>query len=178
MSRSAVAKEYGFAAILGLTDGILTALTLAAGSIIGSRTGLSISLGLRVASASALAGGVVFLTAELARRNHELVHAEQQLNLLSHGRLATTRLGHFVVVESSKATIVVVASNFVGALLPFLVGLISKSAFIPICSALVMLGALGVTIARVTYRSKVLWATSLMIAGALLTALGLWLRII
>jgi len=119
MSRSAVAKEYGFAAILGLTDGILTALTLAAGSIIGSRTGLSIFLGLRVASASALAGGVVFITAELARRNHELVHAEQQLNLMSHGRLATTRLGHFVVVESSKATIVVVVSNFLGALLPF-----------------------------------------------------------
>jgi hypothetical protein len=154
MSQSAVAKEYEFAAVLGLTDGILTALTLAAGSIIGSKTGLSISLGLRVASASALAGGVVFLTAELARRNHELVHAEQQLNLMSHGRLATTRLGHFVVVESSKATIVVVASNFLGALLPFLVGLISKSTLIPIYSAVIMLGALGVTIAMVTYRVK------------------------
>lgn len=178
MSKKIVAKEYEFAAVLGLTDGILTALTLAAGRIIGSRTGLSVSLGLRVATASALAGGVVFFTAELARRNHELVHAEKQLNLLSHGRLATTRLGHFVLVESSKASIVVIASNFSGALLPFLVGLISHFAWIPICFALALLSALGVIIAEVTYRSRILWGVSLMIAGASLTVLGLWLRIV
>lgn len=178
MSKKVVTKEYEFAAVLGLTDGILTALTLAAGRIIGSRTGLSVTLGLRVATASALAGGVVFFTAELARRNHELVHAEQQLNLLSHGRLATTRLGHFVLVESLKATIVVIASNCFGALLPFLVGLISRVAWVPICFALILLGVLGVSIAKVTYRGKIRWAVSLMLAGAALTALGFWLRIV
>lgn len=178
MSKKPFTKEYKFAVVLGLTDGILTALTLAAGRIIGSRSGLSVSLGLRVATASALAGGIVFFTAELARRNYELVHAEQQLNLLSHGRLATTRLGHFVLVESSKATIVVIVSNFFGALLPFLVGLISQFPWIPICFALILLGALGVTIATVTYRNRVRWAASLMLAGAALTILGLWLRIV
>ena len=178
MSKNVVTKEYEFAAVLGLTDGILTALTLAAGRIIGFRTGLSVTLGLRVATASALAGGVVFFTAELARRNHELVHAEQQLNLLSHGRLATTRLGHFVLVESLKATIVVIASNFLGALLPFCVGLISRVAWVPICFALILLGVLGVSIAKVTYRGKIRWAVSLMLAGAALTVLGLWLRIV
>lgn len=178
MRLKARTKKYEFAVVLGLTDGILTALTLAAGRILESPTGVSLSVGLRVATASALAGGVVFFTAELARRNHELVHAEQQLNLLSHGRLAATRLGHFVLVESSKATIVVIASNFLGALLPFLVGLVSQLRWVPICFALVLLGILGVIIAMVTYRSKIRWAASLVIAGSALVILGLWLRIV
>ncbi len=178
MSKKVTTKKYAFAVVLGLTDGILTALTLAAGRILGSRNGVSLSIGLRVATASALAGGVVFFTAELARRNQELVHAEQQLNLLSHGRLAATRLGHFVLIESSKATLVVIASNFFGALLPFLVSFISQFRWVPICFAVVLLGVLGVTIAAVTYRSKIRWAASLMIAGTALAALGLWLRIV
>lgn len=178
MSKKVTARQHEFAVVLGLTDGILTALTLAAGRIVESRTGLSLTLGLRVATASAFAGGVVFFTAELARRNHELVHAEQQLNLLSHGKLATTRLGHFVLVESSKASAVVVVSNFLGALLPFLVGLISHFAWIPICFALISLGALGAAIATVTYRSRMQWVASLILAGAALTVLGLWLRIV
>lgn len=178
MNRRVNTKKYQFAVVLGLTDGILTSLTLAAGRIIESQNGVSLSIGLRVATASALAGGVVFFTAELARRNHELVHAEQQLNLLSHGRLAATRLGHFVLIESSKATIVVIASNFFGALLPFLVSLISRLRWVPICFALILLGVLGMAIATVTYRSKVRWALSLVIAGSALVILGLWLRIV
>ncbi len=178
MSKNITTKKYQFAIVLGLTDGILTALTLAAGLIVESRNRVSLPVGLRVAVASALAGGVVFFTAELARRNQELVHAEQQLNLSSHGRLAATRLGHFVLVESSKATIVVIASNFFGALSPFLVSLISQFRWVPIYFSIVLLGILGLTIATATYRSKILWTGSLMIAGGALTALGLWLRIV
>ena len=85
---------------------------------------VSPSLAMRVAAASAVAGGVVFFTAEVARRNQELVHAEQQLNLVAHGQLATTRLGHFVLMESSKAALTVVGSNFLGALSPLLAGLL------------------------------------------------------
>jgi VIT1/CCC1 family predicted Fe2+/Mn2+ transporter len=107
-----------FAAVLGLTDGLLTVLTLAAGRMIQSQSGLPFSLAMRVAAASSVAGGVVFFTAEVARRNQELVHSERQLNLVARGHLATTRLGHFVLTESSKAALTVIGSNFLGALSP------------------------------------------------------------
>lgn len=172
-------RRGAFAVVLGLTDGMLTALTLAAGRMVRSQSGLSISLAMRVAAASAVAGGIVFFTAELARRNQELVHAERQLNLLSHGRLATTRLGHFVLVESFTAAFTVTGSNFLGACLPFLAGLIFRRVVLaPILCTLLLLGALGAVIAKATYRSKTLWITGLVIAGGALAGLGVWLQIV
>jgi VIT1/CCC1 family predicted Fe2+/Mn2+ transporter len=179
VSRRILKSQEAFAAVLGLTDGVLTVLTLAAGRMIESRRGLPFSLAMRVAAASALAGGVVFFTAEVARRNQELVHAEQQLNLLGHGRLATTRLGHFVVTESSKAALTVLGSNFLGALSPLLAGLLWRHIlWAPVGFSLVLLGLLGAMIARATYRNTMLWTTGLILTGALLALLGIWLRIV
>jgi VIT1/CCC1 family predicted Fe2+/Mn2+ transporter len=179
MITSILRRREAFAVVLGLTDGMLTALTLAAGRMVRSQSGFSISLAARVAVASAVAGGVVFFTAELARRNQELAHAERELNLLSHGRLATTRLGHFVLIESSTAAFTVTGSNFLGALLPFLAGLIFRRfAWAPIVFTLLLLGALGAIIAKATYRSRALWITGLMVAGVVLAGLGVWLQIV
>jgi len=172
-------RREAFAAVLGLTDGLLTVLTLAAGRMIRSQSGLPFSLAMRVAAASSVAGGVVFFTAEVARRNQELVHAERQLNLVTRGHLATTRLGHFVLTESSKAALIVIGSNFLGALLPLIAGLIwRRFVWGPICFSILSLGALGAIIAKTTYRSAMLWTTGLMIAGAVLATLGIWLRIV
>ena len=165
--------------ILGLTDGILTALTLAAGRLLRSSQEVPPFLALRIATASAFAGGIVFLAAELARRNYELVHAERQLNLRSHGYLATTRLGHFVMMESAAASVIAIAANFLGALTPFLIGITARqTGWAPVCFAILMLGLLGLTIAKITYRRTLLWAVGLMLAGLALTALGYWLQIV
>jgi VIT1/CCC1 family predicted Fe2+/Mn2+ transporter len=172
-------KREAFAAVLGLTDGVLTVLTLAAGRMIHAQSGLPFSLAMRVAAASSLAGGVVFFTAEVARRNQELVHAERELNLVARGRLATTRLGHFVLTESSRAALTVIGSNFLGALSPLIASLIWKRFVLgPLCLSIISLGVLGGVIARATYRNSVLWASGLMLAGAVLAALGIWLRIV
>ncbi len=172
-------RRQAFAAVLGLTDGILNSLTLAAGRLIEPGKGFSLSLALRVGVASALAGGVVLFTAELAQRNYELVHAERQLNLASHGQLATTRLGRFVLIESSRAALTVILSNFVGALAPLLIGMTLRGyRWAPIAFAVLLLGGLGVLIAHVTYRNKVWWGVGLMVAGLALSALGVWLHIV
>lgn len=179
MSRRIFNRRQAFAAVLGLTDGILSSLTLAAGRLIEPRGGLSLSLMLRVGGASALAGGVVFFTAEVAQRNYDLVRAGRQLNLASHGRLATTRLGHFVLVESSGATLTVIVSNFAGAFAPLLMGLTLRAyRWTPIGFAVLLLGVLGILIAHVTYRNKAWWGAGLMVAGAALSALGIWLHIV
>jgi VIT1/CCC1 family predicted Fe2+/Mn2+ transporter len=172
-------RRQAFAAVLGLTDGILNSLTLAAGRLIQPQNGLSLSLMLRVGAASALAGGVVFFTAEVAQRNYELVRAGRQLNLASHGRLATTRLGHFVLMETSGATLTVIGSNFAGAIAPLLVGLTMRAyPWTPIAFAVLLLGVLGILIAHVTYRSRAWWGGGLMVAGAGLSGLGIWLHIV
>ena len=172
-------RRQGFAAVLGLTDGILNSLTLAAGRLIEPDNSLSLSLALRVGVASALAGGVVFFAAEVAQRNHELVHAERQLNLAARGRLATTRLGNFVLRESSGATLTVIGSNFVGALAPLLMGLMLRAhPWTPIAFAVFLLGGLGILIAHVTYRSKAYWCGGLMVVGGGLSGLGIWLHIV
>lgn len=179
MKRRIFNRHQAFAAVLGVTDGVLTSLTLAAGRMIHPQNRLSGSIAVRVAIASALAGGIVFFTAEVARRNYELVHAERQLNLISRGYLATTRLGHFVLVESLEAAVIVMASNFLGALAPLLAGSIFKQyAWMPIGLAIILLGALGVSIAQVTHRGRILWATSLMVVGTTLALLGIWLHIV
>jgi VIT1/CCC1 family predicted Fe2+/Mn2+ transporter len=181
MNHSFPTRRHSFAAVLGITDGILTALTLASARIIqaNSHHSFPLSLAVRVATASALAGGVVFFTAELAQRNFELVHAERELNLAARGYLATTRLGHFVLVESLGAATVVTASTFLGAFLPLLLGATFREfPWTPIGFAIALLGILGALIGRVTYRSKFRWATALMGTGGALTFLGVWLHIV
>lgn len=179
MSARILNRRQAFAAVLGLTDGMLSSLTLAAGRLIERGNRLTPSLALRVAIASALAGGVVFFTAEVAQRNHELVHAEHELNLASHGRLATTQLGYFVLVESLGAAFTAVVSNFVGALFPLLTSVVLRGdVWVPIAFAVVLLGVLGVLIAQATYRSRLWWPVGLMLAGAALSGLGIWLDIV
>lgn len=179
MSWRTFIRQRAFAAVLGLIDGILTALTLASGRIIQADNRPTLSLALRVAIASALSGGIVFFAAELARRNYELIHAERELSLVSRGYLATTRLGHFVLLETFQTTLVVVLSNFVGALAPLLAGpMFRQFAWMPICFAIVSLGILGILIAQVTHRGRIRWAVSLMIVGTAVAGLGIWLHIV
>ena len=111
-----------FPLVIGPVDGILTALTLAAGRILTPDQPIDISLALRIALAASLSGGFVFFVAEYARLRGELVHAARHLNLASTGRLATSRLGQEVLRESVLGTVIAAATGFGGALLPLILG--------------------------------------------------------
>lgn len=172
-------REHAFPLVVGVCDGILTALTLAAGLVIGSQAPLRMSLALRIAAASSLSGTFVFFTAEYARLRGELVHAERQLSLTSGGRLATTRLGRAVLAESLAGAGLSSICNFAGALIPLALGaLLPDPAWLAIAAAIVALGLLGAVVAHAVRGNPIRWVTGLMAAGGILTLVGLRLHVV
>jgi predicted membrane protein (TIGR00267 family) len=165
--------------VLGLTDGTLNTLVLAAGRVTSRVHNVSLGLALRVA-ASALASGVfVYFVARYAELRAELVHAERELNLTSHGRLAVTRLGRQVFVESVWSAAVASVSAFFGSLVPFAPALMAPQyPLAPVFAALAVLGGLGAGLARVTYASAWRWSISLVFGGVLFWWVGAKLKIL
>jgi len=166
-----------FDLVAGLSDGILTALTLAAGTILNPASSISISIALRVGAFSAITGMFIFFIARYEDLRIELVEAERQLNLTSHGRFASSRLGRTVLLEAAQSALVVGSSSFCGALLPLAIG-----AFLPgwvaLAAALAILLLLGIFLAKVVYGNPIRWAIGLSIGGVILTYVGMRLNII
>jgi predicted membrane protein (TIGR00267 family) len=165
--------------IAGFCDGILTALTLAAGRIVASASPISLGLALRVATAGASSSVFMFAVAHYAQSRGELSEAERQLNLTSHGKLANSRLGREVLLESAAAAIIGSASGFCGSLIPLLVGVMVPGArWLAIATALAVLAVLGAFLATTVQGRPLRWAVSLMLAGGALAYLGMRLRLI
>lgn len=165
--------------VAGLCDGILTALTLAAGRMVGAESTLAAGLALRVAVAGASSSGFMLFVAHYSQLRSELSEAERQLNLTSHGQLAASRLGRAVLLESGAAAVVGGIAGFCGALLPLLVGVLVPSIpWLAIAAALVVLGVLGAALAIAAHGRPVVWALVLAAAGAVLAYLGMHLKLI
>jgi hypothetical protein len=64
------------------------------------------------------------LRPDIANSGVKLVHAERQLNLTSHGRFASSRLGCEVLREAAEAAALSSLSSFLGALTPLIVAVI------------------------------------------------------
>jgi hypothetical protein len=88
-----IRPEHRLDVVAGVSDGMLTALTLAGGRMIGASGGLSGGLALCVAAAASVTQIFVFFVARYAQFRQALVHAERQLNLTTPGLLASTRPG-------------------------------------------------------------------------------------
>jgi VIT1/CCC1 family predicted Fe2+/Mn2+ transporter len=171
-------RERMFPLLIGVVDGILTALTLAAGLIFSTGSALNLSLAVRISTASALSGAFVFFVAEYARQRGALIHAERQLSLTTRGRLAATRLGRIALYEAMSGAALAIVFNFLGALLPLLVGaLLPGLSWLAAVVAIALLGALGVGIARAVSGNVIWWAIMLMLAGVLLMLAGVQLHI-
>jgi VIT1/CCC1 family predicted Fe2+/Mn2+ transporter len=170
-------KAQWFALVIGLTDGILTSLTLAAGHLFHGQPP-TIDLSLRVAVGSAICGAFVFVTAEYSRLRGELLHAERQLNLASHGVFATAHLGKQIWMESLIAAFLSSAATFVGAFLPLLLGaFVSESRLAVFAPPILALGLLGLALARAIRGSYLWWPASLIAAGLVLSCVGVLLHI-
>ena len=165
--------------VAGLCDGILTALILAGGSLLHHGSSMSLDLSLRVAVAAAASGAFIFFVAHYAELRSELVHAERQLNLLEHGRFATTRLGRAVLKESFIGALIASICTFVGALIPMLASMIpSAPVWLGVAVAITSLAVLGFLLARAVYGKPMRWALCLGVAGVLVAFIGLQLRIV
>jgi VIT1/CCC1 family predicted Fe2+/Mn2+ transporter len=170
--------SYLFALVLGVTDGIFTALTLASGRVINSAEPIGPSFAVRIAVAGSVSGLFVFFVAEYSRLRGELAYAARHLNLAARGKLATTRLGWTVLRDALQAALVSSGGSFAGALLPLLLtGLFRGPSFMAIVVAILALGLLGVSVARTVYGNSLRWAAALMLTGGILTAVGIELHI-
>ncbi len=164
--------------VAGLIDGILNALTLAAGKLL-ERGGGSLSLVIKVGVATAGTTLFVFFVAHYAELRAELIHAERELNLLSHGRLATTRLGQQVLRESFAAAMIASFCGLIGSAIPLLLSLaLPGSPMIGIGVTITLLGVLGAALARSFFGSPAIWALALMIGGVALSFIGVKLNVV
>jgi len=169
---------YRFHLVAGLCDGILTALTLGAARLFDVAAPMSFDLAWRVATAGGVSGLFMFIVANYAHLRSQLIEAERQLNITTHGRLATTQLGRAVLQEAVLGGGISGVCSFLGAVYPLVVGaLCPQHAWVAIAAALATLGVLGVCLARSVHGNIVGWPLTLVLGGACLTFVGLQLRI-
>jgi predicted membrane protein (TIGR00267 family) len=174
-----IPRENVFALVIGLMDGILTALTLAAGKIVETGSPLSIDLAFRISVGAAASGVCVFFVAEYARQRGDMVHAEKHLNLSSHGKLAVSRLGGMAIRQAGIGAAISCTCSFFGALLPLLpAAIVPNKPWLALVAALVALAFLGVCLGRVNYGSPVAWALALVLIGVSLAVIGIELHIV
>ncbi len=165
--------------VLGLSDGILTALTLSAGSLVGGSQNLTLSLAGRIAVASLVSGAFVFFVSSYSRLRGELIHAETQLNLTSHGQFASSRLGQAVLREALGSTVLSSGFSFFGALIPLLTGaLVETFRWMAVSVSLISLAILGLVLARIVHGRYWLWCAGLVGGGIIVLLIGVRLRIV
>jgi len=173
-------KEQLFALLLGLIDGILTVLVLATGHVLKhGETPITLALSVKVAFATAASGACIYFFSEYSRQRHRLIHAEKQLNLATHGKLATTHLGRQILKETLWGVAISSVFNFTGAMLPLGIAmLLPHMQWIAVVVAVLMLVLLGVGIATLVYGNAVSWSLSLALAGALVAFIGYALNVV
>jgi predicted membrane protein (TIGR00267 family) len=171
--------SHRFHLVAGLCDGILTALTLGSGRLFEAGAPMSFNLAWRVAVAGGVSGMFMFFVAQYAELRRQLVEAERQLNITTHGRLATTQLGRAVLQEAVLGGCIAGVCSFLGTLYPLSLGaLFPQSAWVAIAAALVALAALGVCLARSVHGNVIGWPLTLVVGGACLTLVGQQLKIV
>jgi len=173
-------KEQLFALLLGLIDGILTVLVLATGHVLRyTETPLTLWLSMKVAFATSISGACIYFFSEYSRQRHRLIHAEKELNLATHGKLATTHLGRQILKETLRGVVVSSICNFAGAMLPLSIAMLfPQMQWIAIVIALLMLVFLGIGIASLVYGNALAWSLSLVSAGALVAFIGYKLDVV
>jgi predicted membrane protein (TIGR00267 family) len=170
--------EYAFALVIGLVDGILTSLVLAAGKVMSVGELIQLPDVARVAVVASISAAFTFFVAQYSRFRHELVHAEKHLTLGSRGPLVKTQLGRAVFIESVIGSVISGACSFVGAVLPLLFAMIRPGeTWLSIGAPIATLGFFGGFLGRSVYGNALLWAIGLMSIGAVLTFVGLKVHI-
>lgn len=166
-----------FALVIGLTDGILTALTLASGHLV-SGTRPTLGLSFRIALGSAICGIFVFYTAEYARLRGELIRSEKQLNFSTRGHFVATRLGRQVRREATASAVCSSLANFAGALFPLAVGsFMPGPPLLAALPSLLALATLGAALAHIVHGRSAVWVFVLVAGGIALSVIGVWLHI-
>jgi VIT1/CCC1 family predicted Fe2+/Mn2+ transporter len=165
-------RRYLLPLSLGISDGIINALTLASSAVIHGR-GLTISLALRVAAAALISSVFTVFVAEYGQLRAELARAERELSFTRSGRLAAGHLGRQVAREAAAASAVASGASFAGALVPLLIGAaIAAYSWSAILVAVGALGGLGGALASAVGGRRRRWIIAMIVMGLLVAAVG------
>jgi predicted membrane protein (TIGR00267 family) len=165
--------------VAGLIDGILTALTLAAGKVLHHGDGLSLSLVGKVSAVGACTTIFVFFVAHYSGLRAELVHAERELSLARHGRFATTRLGQQVLWESALGAVTAACCSLIGSIIPLLLALLLPGLpLLAIGLTVALLGVLGALLAWSIFGQPLIWAVAMMAGGIVFALIGATLNVL
>lgn len=165
--------------VLGITDGILNSLTLAASAILlGDRGGITFLLALRVGTAALVTAAFTMFVADYSERRTVLVRGSRQLNMTEPGRLASSSLGGQALHAALGSMSVAGTASLIGATLPLLAGVLFPGfSWIVIALAIAALGVLGWILASIVHGNRVAWASAMALGGIIVTLIGLELRI-
>jgi VIT1/CCC1 family predicted Fe2+/Mn2+ transporter len=166
--------------VAGLVDGILNALTLAAGRLAhAGGEGATFSLAFRVSVAAGATTIFVFFIAHYAQLRLDLIRHERELNFTEHGRLAATRLGRRVFFESLLRAMLAAGFSLVGALFPLLLcAIVPSPRWLGLAITIIVLSGLGALLARTIYGSPVVWGVGHFIVGIALALVGMQLDLV
>jgi VIT1/CCC1 family predicted Fe2+/Mn2+ transporter len=165
--------------VAGTVDGILNTLILATRHMLHHGGGADLGLVWRVGAAAALTTLFVFFVAHYATLRAELIRAEQQLNLLRRGVLATSQLGRQSLQEALLGAVLAALCGFTGAATPLLLSrLLPGAAWIALAIAVGLLGVLGALIAYSFRGSILFWSLFIMAGGVLLAVAGAKLALV
>jgi VIT1/CCC1 family predicted Fe2+/Mn2+ transporter len=166
-------------AALGLADGILNALTLASGHLVGARSSsVTVGLAVRVSIAAFVTAGFAVFVAEYADARGTLRRGARQLNMTSERRLARSDLGRLAVKHALGQCLLASGTSLLGALLPLLLAsAVPGPTWIAAVIAVLALGALGFGLATVVLGSRAKWTASLLVGGTAVTIIGAWINI-
>lgn len=159
--------------MLGVVDGIQTALALASGAIVSESEHIGGGLVVRIGIFSAVTAVLMLFVARYAEYRMELVHHARQLNMLESGRLAATSLGRAVLADAGMDAAVAGAASFAGAAVPLAIAAgVPRISWLAIVAAIAMLATLGLALARIIFGRTLAWSVALALSGAALTAIG------
>ncbi len=162
--------------VLGATDGLLTALTLAAEAMLHSAD-LGVGLAVRIGIAASTTATVTMFVADYSERRSRLLRGARELNL-TDTRLMRTDLGRDVLRESLGATATAGLASLAGAAVPLL-----SAAVLPLPSwfafavAETLLGALGWALGAALHTRRARWCGAMLTLGVAMTVLGMVLHI-
>lgn len=164
---------------LGLSDGILNTLMLAANRLSGGTAPVTLSLAARIAAASAIESAFMLFVAAYAQLRQELTRADQQLNVLQRGRMARTRQGRTVIEDATAMALIAGVCSLAGAGTPLFFAAVTGAGGYPILVVTVGgLGLLGIAISRTVHGRWMVWAAAMLVGGCLAALLGIWLHIV
>lgn len=163
---------------LGLADGILNALILAASNLVGSGGHITVGLALRISVAALVTAGFAVFVAEYADARGGLRRASRQLNMSSERGLVDTQLGRSALRGAVAQCGLASFASMLGAIGPLLLAAVLPGpSWIAAVIAIVALGFLGAGLATAVLGNRLIWAAALVVGGIGVTAIGAWLEI-